>query len=159
MPEFARKGNRLSFSSYLAQRSYLATLCTRDRKAIFTSPQIVQLMVCSLSEQARLHFFEVYAYCFMPDHCHLLLCGIDSSSNLPGMIRAFKGRTAVELRHLGLRNVWQRSFHDHIIRNGEDFRAAAAYVLENPVRAGLVGDPRRWPHSGSLVFDWRRSAL
>jgi|HubBroStandDraft_6_1064221.scaffolds.fasta_scaffold877567_2 putative transposase len=148
MPEFTRKPNRLPSPFYLGLRCYLVTLCTRVREPLFTSSRIVELLVSSLNEQAGLHSFEVYAYCFMPDHCHLLLYGLTSSSNLSSMVRAYKARTVVQLRNYGLRNVWQRSFHDHIIRNERDFRAATAYVLENPVRAGLITDARQWPYSG-----------
>jgi hypothetical protein len=35
----------------------------------------------------------------------------------------------------------------------------AAYIFENPVRAGLVHHPHDWPFSGSFVLDWKTLAL
>lgn len=43
--------------------------------------------------------------------------------------------------------VWQRTYHDHALRREEDLRAAARYVVANPLRAGLaegIGDYPFW---------------
>ncbi len=42
--------------------------------------------------------------------------------------------------------MWQKGFHDHAIREEEDLRAVARYVVANPVRAGLVQSVRDYPH-------------
>ncbi len=49
--------------------------------------------------------------------------------------------------------MWQRSFFDHALRREEDLRKAAEYVLNNPVRDGLVEDRRDYPLCGSFEFD------
>ena len=41
--------------------------------------------------------------------------------------------------------VWQDGFHDHALRREEDLRAAARYVVANPLRAGLVETIGQWP--------------
>ncbi|HTZ33649.1 MAG TPA: transposase [Methylomirabilota bacterium] len=155
MPDFRRKTNRLAPSNYIGPRSYLITLCILKRRRLFVSPDVVQPLIALLGELALLHAFDVYAYCFMPDHCHLLLCGRDRCSHLPRIVRSFKGRAAAHLRGFGYHNVWQTAYHDHVIRNDDDLRNGAAYILDNPVRAGLVRDPHDYPFSGSLVFVWQ----
>lgn len=158
MPDFRRKPNRLPTSNYAGPRSYLVTLCLQGRRPLFTKPQLVHRLISLLGQTAQAHFFDVYAYCFMPDHCHLVLCGLRPTSQLSTFVRAFKGHATVALRSFGLHTVWQHRFHDHVIRNHDDLRASAQYVLDNPVRAGLVKDPRDYPFSGSLVFEWRLTA-
>jgi len=46
--------------------------------------------------------------------------------------------------------VWQRSFWDHFLRSDEPLEHACIYVLNNPVRAGMVEDWRKYPFAGVL---------
>ena len=48
---------------------------------------------------------------------------------------------------------WQTSFWDHFVRRDEDLRSVIEYVLDNPVRAGLVAARQDFPFSGSPIFD------
>jgi REP element-mobilizing transposase RayT len=50
-------------------------------------------------------------------------------------INARSGRTG---------SIWQAGFHDHALRQEEDMRAVARYVVMNPVRAGLVRSVREY---------------
>jgi putative transposase len=40
---------------------------------------------------------------------------------------------------------WQTGFFDHRLRTKESFAEKAAYIRNNPVRAGLVKQPKDWP--------------
>jgi len=40
---------------------------------------------------------------------------------------------------------WQKSFHDHIIRNERDYFNHLNYIYHNAVKHRLVGDPEDWP--------------
>jgi len=80
---------------------------------------------------------NLFAVCLMPDHVHLLQGVI--RENLIDLIRRWKTFTTNRLYATGISgNIWQRSFYDHAMRDGEDLMAAARYIVENPVRAGLV---------------------
>jgi REP element-mobilizing transposase RayT len=111
-----------------------------------------------LTESARLYEFDVYAYCFMPDPLHLLAGGRSDNSYLIDFVKDFKQRTGYWFRNVrrGLKAsptvLWQRSYHDHILRSTEATRETAEYVLFNPVAAGLVSSPDEYPYSGSLVW-------
>jgi hypothetical protein len=50
--------------------------------------------------------------------------------------------------------LWQKGFYDHVLRDSESMQAAAWYVFENPVRAGLACCVEDWRYSGSFVFAW-----
>jgi len=86
----------------------------------------------------------------MPNHVHLLALNVDGS--LLDLMRQFKGRKSTRLRGRVKSPVWQRSFHDHILRRNEDINRTVLYLLENPVRAGLVRKWTEYPWCGS--FQW-----
>lgn len=118
---------------------------------------MVDVVLETLREACAANSFNVYAYCFMPDHLHLELAGQTEQADLASMMRAFKGLAATRARGRGVRNLWQKGFYDHILRPGENENAVAWYIFNNPARKGLVADPRSWPHSGSWMFDWRKA--
>jgi REP element-mobilizing transposase RayT len=95
----------------------------------------------------------LHAYCFMPDHVHLLLRP-KQGEDVTSFVRVYKGKTTRAYWEMGGRGkLWQRGFYDHILRNGESMRAIAKYILENPVRKGISKSIIDYPFSGSAVFD------
>jgi len=155
MSDRERKQIRLPQPYYMGFRSYFVTICARDRKKLFTIPGVVESLLAILREQSGRFDFDVHAYCFMPDHCHLLLTGRSAEANLSDMIRGFKGGSAKSLRRFRIFDAWQKGFYEHILRSGEDCASAMAYIFENPVRAGLAKDIYTWPYLGSFVLKWR----
>jgi REP-associated tyrosine transposase len=79
-------------------------------------------------------------FLLMPDHVHMLAT-FGPNAGMGKVIRNWKRHTA---RHTGIR--WQRDFFDHRLRNDESLEEKAAYILNNPVRAGLVAQTEDWPH-------------
>ena len=157
MPNFRRKRIRLPRAAYRGRRWYFVTLCAANRRNWFVREELVNTLLRVLRETCQTHGFNVFAYCFMPDHLHLELEAISDHSDLISMLAAFKGLTAAEARKQGLRNLWQKSFYEHIFRSGEREGAVAWYIFSNPVRRGLVSEPRAWPYSGSWMFDWKKA--
>ena len=49
-------------------------------------------------------------------------------------------------------DLWQDGFYDHVLRREEDSLAIAAYIVANPVRAGLVKSVTEYPYSGSALY-------
>src|SRR5690242_4775954 len=155
MSDLERKPIRLPQPYYVGFRAYFVTICTKDRRRLFTILGVVESLLPILHEQSRRFAFDVHAYCFMPDHCHLLLTGRTADANLSEVIRGFKGRSAKSLRQFGIFDAWQKGFYEHILRSGENCASAMGYIFENPVRAGLAKDIYEWPFSGSFVLQWR----
>jgi REP element-mobilizing transposase RayT len=92
---------------------------------------------------------ERYAHCLMPDHLHLLVA--PRQHNLIDLLNQWKSFTANLLKKKGVeRSCWQRSFYDHALRKEEDIQQVAEYIVNNPVRAGLVKEWRDYP------FSWHR---
>jgi len=88
----------------------------------------------------------------MPDHVHLLLEGVSEAANLAEAIRAWKQRTGYDWTRRHGTPLWQEGFHDRVLRAEDDTAAVVRYVLENPVRAGLVAAVTDYPWIGSSRF-------
>lgn len=132
-----------------AGRIYLVTTATYDRRPIFSDFTSGRIVVQSLWYQATQDRADTLAYVVMPDHLHWLLA-LAPATDLSRVVRATKGLSArrVNLR-LGRSGaiLWQSGFHDHALRQEEDIRDAARYIVANPLRAGLVrrlGDYPLW---------------
>jgi len=82
----------------------------------------------------------VWGCVLMPDHLHAVI-STGTRTSLKDSVREFKKRVA---RQAGIK--WQRGFFDHRIRNSAYFNAYCRYMELNPVRAGLVENPKEWPY-------------
>lgn len=84
---------------------------------------------------------ETLCYVLMPDHLHWLM--VLREGDLPEAMRLLKGRSA---HTIGL-ELWQANYYDHAVRQEEDLRKMARYMVANPLRAKLVkhiGDYPLW---------------
>ena len=75
----------------------------------------------------------------MPDHLHTLLSFPPTDKPVRLIISQWKEWTA---KSIGIR--WQLDFFEHRLRQDESRRQKADYILQNPVRKGLVGKPEDW---------------
>ncbi len=92
---------------------------------------------------------EIWAYCLMPNHVHLVLLP-SSADGLRGALSETHRRYT---RHVNGRegwrgHLWQERFHSFPM-DGHYLLACARYVELNPVRAKLVRQPHRWPWSSA----------
>ncbi len=102
--------------------------------------------------------FDIYAYCLMPDHLHLLVGLRDDKRNILDIIKHFKSKVSFELKGKHVtKQLWQDRFYDHILRKDEDIYKQARYILENPVRKGLVADFMEYRYMGGLYFEELKS--
>jgi putative transposase len=82
----------------------------------------------------------------MPDHVHWLL-QLSGQLSLSQVMRHFKGLASHEINLLkdSRAPVWQKGFHDHALRSDESLERVARYIVENPLRAGLVKQLADYP--------------
>ena len=87
----------------------------------------------------------------MPDHAHLLAAPLkEREQSLSDFVRAWKSCVTLRLRRTGVvGEIWQREFHDRLLRSDEKIEEKWAYVRQNPVRAGLCETPEEYPFSGT----------
>jgi REP element-mobilizing transposase RayT len=93
--------------------------------------------------------WQILAWCFMSTHYHLLVV-VGRDTRIPWALQTINSVYAREFnsRHGRRGHVFGARYADTVV--GTDFHrdAAIAYVLENPVRAGLVDRVEDWPWSG-----------
>jgi putative transposase len=74
----------------------------------------------------------------------------DEGSDLKEFVRLFKSRSSYFYKRLTGAPLWQDSYYDRILRKYEDSRKVAEYIINNPVRRGLVINALQYPYSGSF---------
>ncbi len=154
--EFKRKNIRLQRACYIGRRWYFLTACTQDRIPWLRDAPLVDEQLGLLTDTARQEVFDLQAYCFMPDHLHLLVNGTRGTSDCLAFTHRFKQRSAHAFKQRTGRRLWQHKSYDHVLRQRERWQAAAYYMWMNPVRKGLCDRPEQWPFSGSQTMDWRQ---
>ena len=158
-----RKPNRLPIMDYSASGVYFVTVCTQDRRCILSrisgeaaisvggdvldAPKVVLTQYGRIIEKyiKQLNNFYNYIsiekYVIMPNHIHILInvCGSGASgtspptkqhSVVPQFVSTLKRFCNKEIGQ----NIFQRSFHDHIVRDLADYAAIWQYIDNNPLK-------------------------
>ena len=90
--------------------------------------------------------FQVHDFVVMPDHVHLLVTvgsGMSIEKAMQFIKVGFSYRLKKEFGYLG--EVWQRGFSEVRVEDRQSFLQHREYIAENPVRAGLVDSPEKFP--------------
>jgi hypothetical protein len=85
----------------------------------------------------------------MPDHIHALVEAIAEDSDFRRFAAMFKQRSAFAWRRAGGTLLWQQGYYEHIVRAEHTYLPIAAYILNNPIRAGLCRTLSEYPFLGS----------
>jgi putative transposase len=140
---------RLRGFDYTGFHRYFLTFCTDHRRAWFTEASTVTLVLQQFLRAATEDHVALVAYCFMPDHAHLLVQGETPDADAKRFIvhaKQFSGYTFARLRG---ERLWQRYAYERVLRDSDATMSVARYILENPVRAGLVSSPDQYAFLGS----------
>jgi REP element-mobilizing transposase RayT len=88
----------------------------------------------------------------MPDHVHFFCAPGNDAKDLSIFMKFWKEWTSKRIKkECGIkRNLWQREFFDHLLRNEENYVQKWDYVFNNPVRAGLVKKANEWLWQGEI---------
>ncbi|TFF38998.1 transposase [Pseudomonas sp. RIT623] len=129
-----------------AGRSYLLTTTTRNRAPLFAHLRFARAVIQQLRLSEQEGTCQSLAWVLMPDHLHWLVELRQGS--LSSLMRAFKSRSSCALFRAGTdrQRVWQPGYHDRALRRDEDVKAAARYIIANPIRAGLVRRAGEYSH-------------
>lgn len=152
MEDSRRKPNRLTDYDYSSAGAYFITVCTREHKCLFWEDvgasiarpkeirlsafgKIVAQAICEIPK----HYpaVQVDNYTVMPNHIHLLL-RIDTDPDgrripAPTVSRVVQQMKGVITKQVG-RPIWQKLFHDHVVRNDRDYQRIWKYIAGNPYR-------------------------
>ena len=148
-----RKKNRLEGFDYSQNGYYFVTICTKNRKEYFGQVRDGGMILNQCGEIVRRCWFDLpnhYKNCasdewiIMPNHIHGIVIidndvgtgfkPVPTYHSLSEIIRGFKtfsSRRINEYNQCGDFQ-WQRSFYDHIIRNGSSLNQIREYIHNNP---------------------------
>jgi len=131
------------------------------REAIFFEDGDQQIYCDMLAEQLRKYSVEVWAYCLMPNHVHLIL----TPQGADGMSRALGEAPRRYTSFINARGRWSghlfQSRFASVATDESHLRSAVSYVSLNPVRAWLVSraDETRHAVSSSMAFPRAHTTL
>ena len=148
----SRYPEHLRSFGYTGANRYFLTMCTNQRARYFVEGQHVALVSEQFRRASREQAFAVIAYCFMPDHVHLLVAGERDDADLKRCTKDAKQYSGFYFRQLTGLVLWQRYGYERVLRNEEATPAVARYTIANPVRAGIVQSPADYPFWGSFVY-------
>lgn len=146
-----RRTPRLQHYDYSRNGAYFITICTQDRKCLFGgvgADSISARMVAEVWVETLEGFSGVSSekYVVMPNHFHAIVlverADPPSAPTISAVVQAFKRYSTI--RYIGLvrqgsalpfdKRIWQRSFHDHVIRGEQDYLRIWEYIDNNPAR-------------------------
>ena len=147
-----RKQIRIENYDYSAPGAYFVTICTANREKILwndgrgelCSPAKIVLsnagmIVCKEIEKLNTIYnaVSVDTFCIMPDHIHLLLVihtdadgRTQFAPTISRVVKQFKGAITKQIG----RSIWQKPFHEHGIRNQQDYDEIWRYIENNPLK-------------------------
>ena len=115
-------------------------------------PAVAALVKQEIESLAELKI-NVLIYCIMPNHVHVVMQLPDGEGfSFGALMQRLKGRTAYKANQLLQRNgpFWQHESYDHLVRGTRELERINAYVVMNPVKAGLVENWEEWPFTALL---------
>ena len=146
-----RKKNRLENYDYSQCGAYFLTICVQNHDQILWENNVGANSVRppSLSEigivvdekineiATKYPMTNVDKYIIMPNHIHLIIVLRTMDENgrtlfAPTISRVVKQFKGVVTKQIGW-SIWQKSFHDHIIRNDEEYQKIWDYIEYNPL--------------------------
>ena len=146
-----RKPTRLKGYDYSTPGAYFITICVKDRKQLLSKivgddayivPQnnLSEIgLICDKyinSINIKYENVTVDKYIIMPNHIHLIvflhgtMWASSPTKNIETIIRSLKTMVTKEIGY----SIWQRSYHDHIIRGEKDYQKIWEYIDTNALK-------------------------
>jgi len=119
---------------------FITVCCKRRGENELATPETGKALIESVKYRWELGHWHPFLFLVMPDHCHALI-SFPQERSIRRTVSDWKRWTASRLDI-----EWQIDFFDHRLRDEESYSEKAAYIVENPVRAGLVSDAAAWPY-------------
>lgn len=146
---------------YLAERRHFGRfdeeLHLSNGPDYLQQPTLAQIVADSLHYRDQ-RVYRLDAFTILSNHTHVVFAPLQMDVNSDGtpryhklskIMQSLKRHTATECnRMLGLQGIfWQAESYVHIVRDGAEWERIIRYVLNNPVKAGLVSEWWEWPYT------------
>lgn len=152
MPDSPERNKRFYREKLLFFGKWDAALAAGTGSDYLRNPAVAHLVADSIHNFDNQRY-RLICYCIMPNHIHFLLRPMPKAEmdyySLAQINHSLKGYTAVKANKLLDRSgkFWQHESFDHFARNEAESQRIVSYILNNPVKAGLVKEWREWPFS------------
>jgi putative transposase len=116
---------------------------------IFTSTADKELLLTVFRQAKRKFHFQIFNFCIMNNHIHLLIkpgLGESLSKIMQWILSVFAMRW--NRKHCLTGHVWGARFFSRIIEGILDYLKTFLYLDDNPVRARMVERPEQWRYGG-----------
>lgn len=151
---------------------YFITTNAKKRIWFFEDQRIAKIISDSIINSCKINYYNLYAYCIMPNHIHILVKSIynptTERASLPAMLRkvrqagvpAMKSRNISSLMHsiksFSAKKIrdecniefkfWQNRFNYRIAYSKQDLQNKIYYIKNNPIKSGLEDKYKQFPY-------------
>lgn len=174
--KYHRQSKRLRGYDYSQVGAYFITICTHNKECAFGNIVNGEMRLNELGQVVEMEWLktakirdnvELDEFVVMPNHIHGIVVitesyvGATGRSPLPNgpapksigaIIAGFKSavtKRVNEMRHTPGVPIWQRNYHEHIIRDEDDLHQIQLYIVNNPLRWELDSEnPRNMKRRG-----------
>jgi putative transposase len=142
----------LKHFDYRGVHRYSLTFCTDQRQKHFVAAAPIDRVCTQILRAATQQHFDVVAYCFMPDHLHLLVTGAQDNADLKAFVARAKQFSGFHWSKHADTRLWQRYGYERTLRGEEGTEETVRYLIANPIRAGLATNVNDYAWWGSSLY-------
>jgi putative transposase len=115
------------------QSTYAITISTFQQHRHFQRTVNAELFIATLFQHREKGRFQLHGFVVMPDHIHVLITPAINESTAK-CIQYIKGGYSFAARKQSTGEIWHSGYHEHRIRDTDDFNSQLLYVGNNPTR-------------------------
>jgi len=112
-------------------------------------PEVAGLVAGALEQGSARGLYDLRAFVVMGNHVHILFLPLQQASRVLQWLKGTTARDANKLLGRTGQPFWQRESYDHWARDEREMERIAAYIEDNPVRAGLAAEASGYPWSSA----------
>jgi len=151
MPRQARKESRSNI--------YHVMLRGINRQVIFEDNQDRYYFMTVLKKYREVSLFNLHAFCLMPNHVHLLI--EPTEEPLETIFKrigvSYAGWYNKKYERVG--HLFQDRFRSENVETDQYYMTALRYIIQNPVKAGIVDHPGKYPWSSYRAYEIGKGSL
>jgi len=132
--------------------AHALTFSCSCNKPLMLERQNFQHLATSIENAKLKYHFAIWAYVFMPEHAHLLICPLEETYSVSKILQCIK--QSMSRKTSSKKPFWQAGGgYDHNISSRDGAVSMMNYIHLNPVRRGLAERPELWQYSS--YRDWK----
>jgi putative transposase len=130
------------------QSTYTITISTFQQHRHFQRTANAELFIATLFRHRDQGRLQLHGFVVMPDHTHILITPAADQSTAK-CVQYIKGGYSFAVRNQSPGEIWHAGYHDHRIRDADDFSNQLLYIAKNPLRKQYED----YPHVHTMYLD------